>query len=60
MLGRASELIAAGDYAGALALLGSVQDDERAWVALAVCHAMTGDAAAAREYLLRLDSLGGE
>lgn len=60
VLGRASELIAAGDYAGALALLGSVQDDERAWVALAVCHAMTGDAAAAREYLLRLDSLGGE
>lgn len=54
VLGRASELIAAGDYVGALALLGSVQDDERAWAALAVCHAMTGDAAAAREYLRKV------
>lgn len=51
---RAGELIAAGDYAGALRLLDGVRDDERAWPGLAVCHAMTGDRAAAQEYLRKV------
>lgn len=51
---RAGELIAAGDYAGALELLDGVRDDERAWPGLAVCHAMTGDYAAAQEYLRKV------
>lgn len=54
VIGRASELIAAGDYAGALAVLEPVRDDLRALPALAVCAAMTGDAAAAREYLCKV------
>ena len=54
VIGRASELIAAGDYAGALAVLEPVRDDLRALPALAVCSAMTGDAAAAREYLRKV------
>lgn len=53
-INRAGELIAAGDYAGALRLLNGVQDDERAWPGLAVCHAMTGDRAAAQEYLRKV------
>lgn len=53
-INRAGELIAAGDYAGALKLLDGVRDDERAWAALAVCHAMTGDRAAAQEYLRKV------
>lgn len=57
---RAGELIAAGDYAGALELLREVKDDERAWAALAVCHAMTGDRAAAQEYLRKVrDEVAG-
>ena len=55
-INRAGELIAAGDYAGALKLLDGVRDDERAWAALAVCHAMTGDRAAAQEYLRKMRS----
>lgn len=55
-INRAGELIAAGDYAGALELLREVKDDERAWPGLAVCHAMTGDRAAAQEYLRKVRS----
>lgn len=53
-INRAGELIAAGDYAGALELLDGVRDDARAWAALAVCHAMAGNRAAAQEYLRKV------
>ena len=59
-INRAGELIAAGDYAGALALLQEVKDDGRAWPALAVCYAMTGDRAAAQEYLHKVRSDDGK
>ena len=55
-INRAGELIAEGDYAGALKLLREVKDDARAWASLAVCHAMTGDRAAAQEYLRKVRS----
>lgn len=53
-INRAGELIAVGDYAGALRLLQEVRDDERAWPGLAVCHAISGDRAAAQEYLRKV------
>lgn len=59
-INRAGELIAEGDYAGALALLQQVKDDARAWPALAVCHAMTGSRVAAQEYLLKAGSDSAE
>ena len=55
-INRAGDLIASGDYAGALELLQSVRDDERAWAPLAICHAMTGSRAAAQEYLRKAHS----
>lgn len=55
-LGIASGLMGEGSYAGALAVLSEVRADARAWLPLAVCHAMCGDLRQAGEYLAKARS----
>lgn len=51
---EAIRLLNAGDYAKALPLLESLKKEERTWIPLAVCYAMTGKKSEADYYLARM------
>lgn len=51
---EAIRLLNSGDYAKALPLLESMKTEERAWIPLAVCYAMTGKKSEADYYLARM------